>query len=748
MTTLAPDRPRLRDELRITERLTEAGPSFVVKDPSSGAFFQLGEVEHFIARQLDGDTPHEEIARRTASRFESAPPPEEVAAFVEQLGRLGLLAGASAAPARPRTRVRGSLVYLRFKAFDPDRTLARLVRRVGIIYTVPFAVLSGALVLIALAVAVGHRGEILSDAAGLYRFDAIFLAWLTVLVVTWGHEFAHGITCKRFGGEVHEMGFMLIYFQPAMYCNVSDAWLFPERWKRLAVTFAGAYFEVVVWALAVLAWRATVPATWPSDLALIVVFSSGFKIFFNLNPLIKLDGYYLLSDLLEIPNLRGRSARYLGRRLRRLLGGRDAAPLPQATPREARIYVVYALLAITFSYWLLGSFAVFAARRLGARFGTAGLILFAAIVVAATRGTIMRAFRSVAARARRGVGQLLPTRRALAWMILTAAALAGAGSMSLPLRVGGDAVVLPVRNAGAHAQVEGIVEAVLVAEGERVRVGQPIARLSARDHAARLLMTEAALAELSARLRLLRTGARPEELELARIAVDKVEERLRFAASHLQRTRDLANAGSSSPTELEGADERVAVLTREADEARARLAALLAGSRPEEIESAEAEIARSEAERRLIVEQLGLLVVTSPVAGVVTTRRPAERVGTRLQPGDTLLRIAALDTVLAEVAVDEARIADVRVGQPATLRLRAYPDADLEGVVAGIAATTSADVRAARRDVTVTLRLRGSGLALRPQMTGYARIYCGERRLGSLARRGLARIVRLEIWAW
>lgn len=92
------------------------------------------------------------------------------------------------------------------------------------------------------------------DVARLYRFDALLLAWVTILLVTTAHEFAHALTCKRFGGEVHEIGFLLLYFQPAFYCNISDAWLFPEKSKRLWVTFAGAYLETFVWSIATLVW--------------------------------------------------------------------------------------------------------------------------------------------------------------------------------------------------------------------------------------------------------------------------------------------------------------------------------------------------------------------------------------------------------------------------------------------------------------------------------------------------------------
>src|SRR5437762_11088942 len=139
-----------------------------------------------------------------------------------------------------------------------------------------------------------------------------------MLAVSIAHEFAHGLTCKHFGGEVRELGVLLLYFQPAFYCNVSDAWLFPEKSKRRWVGFAGPYFELFLWACAVLVWRLTDPETWLNSGALAVLAVSGVKTLLNFNPLLKLDGYYLLSDALDMPNLRQRSYAYVGGRLKRL----------------------------------------------------------------------------------------------------------------------------------------------------------------------------------------------------------------------------------------------------------------------------------------------------------------------------------------------------------------------------------------------------------------------------------------------
>jgi hypothetical protein len=114
-------------------------------------------------------------------------------------------------------------LYIRVKAFDPDQLLDWLVTRVNVVFTRAFLLASAATILIALAVTAVGWPQFTRDLTRLYRFDALLLAWVTMLSVTTAHELAHGVTCKRFGGQVNEIGFMLLYFQPAFYCNVSES---------------------------------------------------------------------------------------------------------------------------------------------------------------------------------------------------------------------------------------------------------------------------------------------------------------------------------------------------------------------------------------------------------------------------------------------------------------------------------------------------------------------------------------------
>jgi len=345
--------PKLRSDLIVCRQQTATGISFVIKDPLSANFFRFGETEHFIARQLDGETPLELIRERTEKYFDAALSSATLNAFINSLEKGGLIETERTAARRKSTkRITGNPLYLRFRIFDPDRLFNRLAPRFRFLFTPTFTFVSGAFILLAVITTFTNWTEYLQDLPRLYHFSAILVFLPVSFLVVSMHEFAHGLTCKHFGGEVHEIGFFLVYFQPALYCNVSDAWLFPEKSKRLWVGFAGPYFELFLWALAALAWRVTDTDTFINYLGLIVMTSSGIKTLINFNPFIKLDGYYLLSDYLEIPNLRKKSFAYVGGKIKNLFGfasrGSDEISL-----RERRIRLAYGLIASISSFVLL-----------------------------------------------------------------------------------------------------------------------------------------------------------------------------------------------------------------------------------------------------------------------------------------------------------------------------------------------------------------------------------------------------------
>jgi len=784
--------PRLRSDLEIKPQPTTDGPAYVLKDPRSGEFYRLREAEHFIARQLDGRTSIGQIRERAEREFGAALPPETLAAFVRTLSRSHLLE-TSEADARDGGRrhrfVRGNSLYLRFKLCDPDALLARLVPRLGFLFTRWFLGISAALILLALGTTIANRSGLADEVQILLRPMSIPIVLVVLFALVSVHEFAHGLACRRYGGAVHEMGFMLIYFQPALYCNVSDAWLFPERRQRLIVGFAGPYVELTLWAAATLLWRLTDPGAVLHGLALIVAGSSGVKTLLNFNPLLKYDGYYLLSDLLDVPNLRTKSFRYIGALVKRFFGGPEDRKL-DVLPRLRRVYLWYGLSAVVFSYAALA----FAILIVGDYFienrGPASVILACALVAARTRSRISRLFghggaasgretagRAEGAPAERSGPRPAPARKAepapaprpairRRWPLYAIGAIvvpAVLFTTRLELRIAGPFNVLPQENADVRAPLEQILEEIYVDEGQVVKLGDPIARLDDRPLRADLAATAASIQEARAILRKLEAGPTAAEKEVARAGVAKGSDSLKYATLRVEKLSILYRQGLVSQKELEDAEEQAAAAANTTSEAGSRLHLLEVGTRPEEIAATQARIEQLEAQRRYLEEQRALLDIASPVAGVVATptRQLKELRRQLVHKGDLILKVYDVTTVTAQIFVSERELDGIEVGQRVELRARAYPGRSFQGTVTSIATSAQGSAGVVsepgvftsggadpNKSVLVTTQIDNRSLLLKPEMTGQAKIYCGPRTIADLMARRLALTFRVALWSW
>jgi putative peptide zinc metalloprotease protein len=801
-----------RRDLVVSRQETPEGVLIVLKDPESGRFFRLRELDYFVAQRLDGSRSLDVVAQEVEARFGARPAPAVLEKFADRLRRLGLLREGTTEEPRPpgrRAKFQGNLLYLRLTAFDPDRLLNRLTGKARFCFTKTFLLASASLIQIGVAIALANWDDIGRDLAALYRVETVLVAWLTIFAVTAIHEFAHALACKRFGGEVREMGLLLIYFQLAFYCNVSDAWLFPQKAKRLWVTFAGPYFELVLWAVAVVTWRVTEPATLLNAMALIVVVTSGIKLIFNLMPLIKLDGYYLLSDYLEIPNLRARAFGYLRDRVRRL-----CASVPHETqavaPRERVIYVTYGILAGAYSLLLLGYIAFTVGSFLVERYQGTGAVAYAGLLLTVFRRPLRRAFAKAPALVDRSQFRMSSYRRPVIMFGFLIVVLAALIAARMELKVAGEFKVLPIHNADVRVAVDGIIADIYVNEGDIVGQGARIARLSDRDVRAELRKTEAEITEKLAKLRLLQAGPRREEIALVQeavataqtrleharkrfaeaqhvraeqiarleVTIAKTQERLDYARRFLDMFKDLRTRELVASKQVMEAEENVAVRARElhesraelqvaladdlaeprkglavadkeAQEAGARLTLLLAGSRIEDIEAAQAEIARLRSQRGHLLEHLELLSVMSPNSGVITTPKPREKIGQHVKKGDLIVEVHEVKTITAEIAVSEKEIGDVRVGQPVVLKARAFPELTFTGTVTSIAPAALKEEQAGREKIVrVMTDTDNRELLLKSEMTGTAKIFCGPRRIVDLLTRRLARYIRVEFWSW
>ena len=294
-----------------------------------------------------------------------------------------------------------------------------------------------------------------------------------------------------------EIGFLMLYLMPCFYCNVSDAWLLPRKSQRLLVTLAGGYFEAFLWSLAVFVWRLTVPDSALNFMAWVVVTVSGVRVLFNFNPLIPLDGYYLLSDWLEVPNLRPRAIRYLHAWMRWRMWG--AAP-PEADPRR-RLLLVYGLASWLFSLTII-SVLIFSMYRYfgaGGRSG-AGLVLGlgSLLLGGLLQGAFTKDFTAMLAK------KFL---RTSFWLAALGGIAAAAMFWKIDDCASGPFLIRPVSHVEVRAPMAGFVEEVFVTEGQQVSPGTMIARLKVTELESRIAGGKAALAEADAKVRDLQAGA-------------------------------------------------------------------------------------------------------------------------------------------------------------------------------------------------------------------------------------------------
>lgn len=296
--------------------------------------------------------------------------------------------------------------------------LERLLPHIRWMFTPAFIVASTLLFVVYL-VLLGAQWDALYAALGAtfslhtITFGNIFILWLTSLVVVMIHELGHGFTCKYFGGEVRELGFMVLYFQPAFYCNVSDAWSFPERSARLWVTAAGSWIQIVVASLATLVWWAAEPGTVVSSVALSAMVMGGITtILANANPLLPLDGYFALTDWMEIPNLRRRAdALSLVARASRISPGAAGAR------GDGALSMAYIIVIFAF----LGALALGWARQ---AFGSLGVAVALLAMLVLLRRTIVEWSRTAALALRALRAKRRPHRRRTALAVLGIVALA------------------------------------------------------------------------------------------------------------------------------------------------------------------------------------------------------------------------------------------------------------------------------------------------------------------------------------
>ncbi|MCU0232168.1 MAG: HlyD family efflux transporter periplasmic adaptor subunit, partial [Acidobacteria bacterium] len=588
------------------------------------------------------------------------------------------LASRDAAPARSK-----SALYYQVPLVDPDRLLSRLAPFGAWIFTPAFAAGYVLLVLGAGYVALRHAAEIFETFQFVPGWSWTIALLLVAVFATALHEMAHGLTCKHYGGRVQEMGFLLILFSiPALYADVSDAWLMRDRRQRALVGLAGPLWDLGLASAAILAWRVQPPGL-GRFVAVLLATACTTSVLVNLNPLIKLDGYYVLSDLSGIPNLRAAAGRLVARVAAQLAGRPVEGPAP--TGRATLFLLAYGLLSAAYTAALLGLLFAVVFRHAAQLAGLWGPAAITVGVLVVARRPLALATRA-AARAVAGI-----TPRGMLKLAAIGAAAAALALWPVQLKIGGPAALDARARVALRPEVSGKIAEILVREGERVAAGQVVARLDTSELLAQLTMTRADVQRAQANLDLTERGPEIERVRQARedvVAARTEVNRLRSQHARLGRLRQEGLVSAESFEQV-GSDLEVREAALRAANQQAQL--VERGPRPELVAGARAEVARLTALAADVERRLAACTLAAPTAGTVLSAGLDKRVGEYVPAGGLVLELAGEGGLVADVLVQESEIGDVAAGRPVQLRLTAFPDRIFEGAVLEIAPLGVAD---------------------------------------------------------
>ncbi len=543
--------PPLRSDLIVIKQFYEGRTFYVVKDPISLQYFRLTAEDYFLATLFDGKRDLRQVRNAYVERFphlrldfSEEEISERVSRFANDLGLLQFLSvqGSQLKPRyeamkRHSKKSKGgfynftnNVFFFRRSIFDPDRLFARMAKPIWWIWTKQSLWISICMVIAATVVVYNKY-----DATGVmmsrfFSLNNIALIWVTTIIIKSIHELGHGLTCKHFGGEVHEVGVMLLIFTPYFFVNVSDCWVLPDRNKRILISAAGIYVELVLASLATFLWALVQPGPFQQILWNIMVIASISTLIFNANPLMRFDGYYIMTDWIEVPNLCNKSRSFIGYQVKRLIFGRDyedasmaRLPLPR---RRFGLFYFYAVASYLYGYFVIYKLTRYMAPHL-APFGLEKLATW--FSVTALTGWVVMPLWSFMKSLQLSREDWRPGGRLRRLGIVGGSLLlVFAICCFIPCRliIKRNVAVELASPEDVRPDFQGFVEEIYVKEGQKVPPGAALARLSNRDLEQDLVEARAQLAVAQASVERALADDKPDEVKEAQPMVDRMKKRV------------------------------------------------------------------------------------------------------------------------------------------------------------------------------------------------------------------------------
>jgi len=522
---VAGQRVALRTGVRVQPQWFRGEKWFVMHEPFNNQFHRVTPAAwHFIAR-LDGrDTVETAWKETLAMDGDDAPGQEEAIQLLAQLYQVNFLRGEIAADSallfqryrkrrqRETRSVLANLMFPQIPLFDPDRWLVRLLPLAHVMFSRMGAIVWALVIAWGIKTAFDHAPEFADQSRNVLAPGNLLPLYATLFCIKAIHEAGHALACRRFGAAVHRVGVSLVFFTPLPYVDATGSWAFQNRWHRIVVSMAGIYTEFFTAALAVFVWAGTSSGPLHAAAFNAMFLASVTTLLFNANPLLRYDGYYILSDLLEIPNLNTRSNAMLRHLAEHHLLGVQQSANPAHTTGEAWLLTVYGIASALYRIVLFSGILWIISGKwllLGALLATVCVVKW--LIVPPIRYIKYLAKSPALARSR--------PRAIAVSLAATALLLALLCAVPFPDHFRAPGMLEAAQFSQVFAQSSGVVDDVVVKSGSAVRAGQLLARLRNRELDLELEAAEAGRAQtLAEQERAL--SEHPEEVEPLQIRLD------------------------------------------------------------------------------------------------------------------------------------------------------------------------------------------------------------------------------------
>lgn len=474
----------LRPALQIRKQYFRSEKWYVLQDCFDQRFYRFRPSAYqFLARLRPDRTVQEAWEECIASSPEDAPTQPEVIQLLSQLYQANLLQTELPPDSaklfqrrqqREQRQLRATLMnllFLKLPLWDPDAFLKKCVEPLKFLVT-PWAVVVWLLVVLSgVKVALDHFPELRDQGAASLAPDSLALLYLTFIVTKAVHEFGHGFFCRAFGGEVHRLGVMLMVLNPMPYVDATASWAFRSRRQRILVSSGGMIFELFFAALAAWVWAYTGPGTLHRFAGNVMLIASVSTLLFNINPLIRFDGYYILSDLVDQPNLAMRAWQEVRFAFERWVCGVKKAVSTAGSGKERGWLIAYGLASAVYRIVIGAGIVLY----IGNQFFELGLLLAAFFLLS---WSILPLIRFVGYLANTPA---LQRHRARAWGITGATAVAVIGILGfvpMPHAFRAPGVIEAERFQQLFAPGDGFVEEVAAESGRVVEPNALLVRMS------------------------------------------------------------------------------------------------------------------------------------------------------------------------------------------------------------------------------------------------------------------------------